>query len=331
MTSVAEGAVSQPAALDIIGDVHGQADLLKRLLGHLGYRPTVAGGFAHPGRTAIFVGDLVDRGPQIPETVRIVRSMIDAADARMVLGNHEFNLMSFSTTSEDAGAFLRPHTEKNVAQHRATLEQFAPDELRDALGWLATMPLWLDAGALRVVHAEWHPASLTQLQAVRPEGAALDPPLLAIMNAPGDTTARAAERLLKGFEVQLPEGVRRDAEAGGRRGSARARWFLPPAGQSFAAYALHAEPLACDVPVPEHVADDVSPYPADAVPVFFGHYGLAPAADERPRPLAANVGCVDWGISKGGLLAAYRFHGEPTLSADRFFWVDRHGETGGGA
>lgn len=331
MTSAGEGAVSRPVALDIIGDVHGQADLLKRLLGHLGYRETATGGFAHPSRSAIYVGDLVDRGPQIPETVRIVRSMIDDGEARMVLGNHEFNLMSFSTPTADGSGFVRPHTEQNIAQHRATLEQYASADLDETLRWLATMPLWLDGGSLRVVHAEWHPPSLAQMHAVRPEGAALDPPLLAQMNAADDPVARAAERLLKGYEVQLPEGVRRDAEAGGRRGSARARWFLPPGGQSFTSYSLHAEPLACDAAVPESVAGDVSPYASDAVPVFFGHYGLAPAAGERPRPLAANVGCVDWGISKGGLLAAYRFDGEATLAADRFVWVNRDGETGGGA
>jgi len=331
VTLAGEGAVSRPVALDIIGDVHGQADLLKRLLGHLGYRETATGGFAHPDRSAIFVGDLVDRGPQIPETVRIVRSMVDDGAARMVLGNHEFNLMSFSTPTPDGSGFLRPHTEKNIAQHRATLEQYAPDALHETLRWLSTMPLWLDADAVRVVHAEWHPASLARMNAVRPEGGALDPPLLAQMNASDDPTARAAERLLKGYEVQLPKGIRRDAEAGGRRGSARARWFLPPGGQSFASYSLHSEPLVCDAAVPERVADEVTPYASDAVPVFFGHYGLAPSAGERPRPLAANVGCVDWGISKGGLLTAYRFDGERSLSADRFMWVDRDGASGGGA
>lgn len=62
-------------AYDIIGDIHGEADKLRDLLAHLGYRET-AGAFRHPERTAIFVGDLIDRGPRQRETVQTVRRMV---------------------------------------------------------------------------------------------------------------------------------------------------------------------------------------------------------------------------------------------------------------
>jgi protein phosphatase len=79
---------------DIIGDVHGCYDELTELLAKLGYEKTPTGAYKHPeGRKAIFVGDLVDRGPKIPETVTLVKRMVDAGDALCVPGNHDIKLV----------------------------------------------------------------------------------------------------------------------------------------------------------------------------------------------------------------------------------------------
>jgi protein phosphatase len=89
---------------DIIGDVHGCYDELAALLHKLGYEmtanlpgaPALTSGsvFAHPGgRKAVFVGDLVDRGPRILDTVRLVQKMVAAGSALCVPGNHDMKLM----------------------------------------------------------------------------------------------------------------------------------------------------------------------------------------------------------------------------------------------
>ncbi|AKQ63106.1 protein serine-threonine phosphatase [Myxococcus hansupus] len=85
---------------DIIGDVHGCREELEALLGKLGYdvRPRADGtpGFdVRPpeGRKAIFVGDLVDRGPDTPGVLRLVMGMVEAGSALCVPGNHEVKLM----------------------------------------------------------------------------------------------------------------------------------------------------------------------------------------------------------------------------------------------
>jgi hypothetical protein len=77
-------------ALDVIGDVHGQYDKLVPLLSHLGYSEA-NGAWRHPSRTAVFLGDLIDRGPKQLATVALVRAMVEAGSAQCILGNHEFN------------------------------------------------------------------------------------------------------------------------------------------------------------------------------------------------------------------------------------------------
>ena len=78
---------------DIIGDVHGCCDELEQLLQQLGYERNDGGPWAHPaGRKAIFVGDLVDRGPRIVDTLRTVMSMSQAGTALSVPGNHDIKL-----------------------------------------------------------------------------------------------------------------------------------------------------------------------------------------------------------------------------------------------
>ncbi|MDF2735254.1 MAG: prpE [Chloroflexota bacterium] len=88
---------------DIIGDVHGCGDELEDLLAALGYEvrerregTALDAGpvYRHPaGRQAVFVGDLVDRGPRVLDTLRIVRNMVDAGSGLTVMGNHERKLL----------------------------------------------------------------------------------------------------------------------------------------------------------------------------------------------------------------------------------------------
>ncbi|NUU24084.1 MAG: polynucleotide kinase-phosphatase, partial [Streptomycetaceae bacterium] len=84
---------------DIIGDIHGCRAELEALLGTLGYavaRDThgrAVDAVHHEGRTALFVGDLVDRGPDTPGVLRLVMGMVAAGHALCVPGNHENKLL----------------------------------------------------------------------------------------------------------------------------------------------------------------------------------------------------------------------------------------------
>ena len=79
---------------DIIGDVHGCYDELIELLNQLGYDTTEINQIVPPpGRKAVFLGDLVDRGPKTPEVLRLVMSMVAGNVALCVPGNHDEKLL----------------------------------------------------------------------------------------------------------------------------------------------------------------------------------------------------------------------------------------------
>lgn len=87
---------------DIIGDVHGCFDELHALLAKLGYQITEVNDAAasrhyeahHPeGRKVVFLGDLVDRGPKIPDVMRLTMNMVESGAALCVPGNHDIKLM----------------------------------------------------------------------------------------------------------------------------------------------------------------------------------------------------------------------------------------------
>lgn len=88
---------------DIIGDLHGCADELEELLDRLGYQSALSPGdtaidsgltYSHPdGRKAVFVGDLVDRGPRVLDCIKIVRNMVRAGSGLCVPGNHDMKLL----------------------------------------------------------------------------------------------------------------------------------------------------------------------------------------------------------------------------------------------
>ncbi len=102
---------------DIIGDIHGHADELIQLLGILGYQKK-QGVYEHPERKVIFLGDFIDRGPQIRQVLEIVRPMVEEDKALAVMGNHELNALAFHTEHiHRANVFLRQRNKKNIRQH----------------------------------------------------------------------------------------------------------------------------------------------------------------------------------------------------------------------
>lgn len=87
---------------DLIGDIHGHADKLEELLRTLGYE-LKNGMYGHAERKLLFVGDYIDRGPKIRETLQLVRSMVDSGTAIALMGNHEYNALCFHFQETEGG------------------------------------------------------------------------------------------------------------------------------------------------------------------------------------------------------------------------------------
>ncbi|MDQ8703595.1 polynucleotide kinase-phosphatase [Streptomyces sp. LHD-70] len=129
---------------DIIGDIHGCRSELDTLLGTLGY---VDG--AHPeGRTAVFVGDLVDRGPDSPGVLRRVMSMVKSGNALCVPGNHE---NKFGRYLKGRGVQHTHGLAETIAQMDGESEEFRT-EVREFIDGLVSHYV-LDEGKLVVCHA----------------------------------------------------------------------------------------------------------------------------------------------------------------------------------
>ncbi len=313
---------------DVIGDVHGCADDLEALLAQMAYAVR-DGAYRHLDRTAVFVGDLIDRGPAQLRVLQIVKAMVDAGSARMVLGNHEFNALAYATEwPAGSGKYLRPHDDpdnpdaaKNEKQHAEFLEQVTGEARADYLAWFRTQPLWLDLGGIRVVHACWHEASMAALGDDR---ISTDEQLVRA-STKGDPMYEAVETLLKGPEISLvehrqPPYLDKDGHS---RGAARLRWW----NETATTLADLAEISST------FTTEDHRPYPAlpevevvqdfvyeGEVPVLYGHYWR----QGSPRHLhdwTDFAACGDFSAVKGGALTAYRWSGETRIDPAHYVWV----------
>lgn len=137
---------------DLIGDVHGCYDELVSLLEKLGY--AVSGSaegvsLSHPeGRRAVFVGDLVDRGPKSPEVIRLVMNAVAAGTGFCVAGNHDVKL---SRKLRGKDVKITHGLAESLAQLEATTAEFKRDAA-DFLDGLVSHYVF-DGGKLVVAHA----------------------------------------------------------------------------------------------------------------------------------------------------------------------------------
>ncbi len=311
---------------DIIGDVHGCATKLVGLLAKLGYRKESAGVYRHSERTAVFVGDLIDRGPEQLEVLQLVKAMVDAGSAQIVMGNHEFNAVAWATTHPETGEPLRPHTEHNKAQHIEFLTQVTPGQQAHYIDWFKSLPLWLDLGDIRVVHACWHPGSMDAMRAATNGSDRLSTVAHFVeATREGSELYEAVEVLLKGPEIHLPDhGMLPywDHEAGKERRKARIRWWDHEAASLPGLAELRGAKFENRDPYPIYEPRDVDPkylsfVYQDTVPLFYGHYWREWEPVHRDD-WTAYTACVDFSAFRAGAMVAYRWNGEPQIRWENY-------------
>ena len=305
---------------DIIGDIHGYCSKLKELLLKLDYAE-VHGTWKHPERTVIFVGDYIDRGSEIRETLHLVRNMVEAGSAIALMGNHEFNALAYHTPDGNGG-YLRRHSPSKTHQHSATLAQFYfhQAEWNSFLSWFRALPLTFENESIRCVHACWDARHIARLKEITKNGLTDK-----VLRAATERNSNAEpdyytlfEEVLKGKEIDLPSGITFLDKDGHIRNRIRIQWWLDPAGLTYHQYCIQELPqLENFIKVELNPRNEALVYSKDEKPVFFGHYWL----QGRPYLMRDNVCCLDFSVARNGYLAAYRWAGESMLKPEHFVYV----------
>lgn len=317
---------------DIIGDIHGEAGKLDRLLAKLGYETSNDSWF-HKERMAIFVGDFIDLGPEQLRTVCTVKRMVEGGRALAVMGNHEFNAIAWHTPDpQKAGEYLRPRFsqkwgDKNREMHKAFLSEVEsnPAKHSEIIDWFLNLPLWLDLAEIRVVHACWHQRWMDWLSPQLGQGNRLTRDLMVEASREprnseekddeNPSVFKAVEALTKGIEIELPEGHDFEDKYGNRRTRVRVKWWdLKAETYQSAAMLTQSE---CDL-LPNSSIPTSARIGIGNKPTFFGHYWMT----GTPKLQSQQAACVDYSAGKGGRLVAYRFDGESHLSVEKFEYVD---------
>lgn len=307
---------------DIIGDVHGCAHTLERLLDTLGYQ-RVGGVWRHPSRQALFLGDIVDRGPRIREALHIVRDMVEADQAHCIMGNHEYNALAWVTPAlpGTGQTYVREHTPRHARLIDETLEQFArhPLDWQDFQQWFYTLPLFIDAGRFRLVHACWDAQLVAQLREQHPDGR-IDAHFVQASAQAGSFAATACNRLLRGTDMRLPGGLTLTGGDGLTRAFFRTKfWEEDP--QTYGDIVFQPDALPDEVaraPLSHSQKNALLRYAEDEPLLFVGHYWRS----GHPAPIRPNLACLDYSAVLYGKLVAYRLDGESRLDPDKFVWVD---------
>lgn len=310
--------------IDLIGDVHGHADELEELLKELGYSKN-NNYYSHPdNRKVLFVGDYIDRGPKIRETLEIVKQMVDNESAIALMGNHEYNALCFYFEDPEGG-HLRKHSIKNFFQHFETLYQFqntkefpnAEDEYIEYLEWFKTLPLFYETETFRAVHACWDYKSIDYLKKHLKNNRLTDD--LIHQSAKEETELyKAIEIILKGKEIKLPNGLSFYDKDGNKRTDMRYKWWEDLSQMTYDQIKMQPDISPPKSPVDFTKLNNKEYYTKEDKPIFFGHYWLT---DDQPSIYRDNICCLDYSVANKGHLVAYSFDDEPRLEEQKFTWV----------
>lgn len=304
---------------DLIGDVHGCGDLLECLLERMGYQRQ-AGVYTHASRRVIFLGDLIDRGPHVQKALDIVRRMVDAGTALVVMGNHEAHALK-QCLREGGRDFTLPRVGgRSERVMHETLKQFerAPALWASYLEWFLEMPLCLEFEHFRVAHACWDEALLRPFLAEHPDGR-IDRSFLLAASEAGSPEHRVLDRTTRGTQLRLPNGQMIRSLDGTRRGLFRTHfWARSP--KTYGDVVFQPDPLPPefeDRPLRDDERRRLVHYDSSQRPLFVGHYWC----EGIPSLATSNIACLDYSAVRDGRLVAYRFDGESVLDAGRFCWV----------
>jgi len=302
---------------DIIGDVHGYASLLKKLLLQIGYTKT-EGGYSHPSQKAVFVGDFVNRGPEIRKTIRIIRKMVENGNALAIIGNHEINTIIYYLKDKDGSPLIKSPG-KNFLSLYKTINEFSsyPEEWKKQREWMQELPLFLDLGEIRIVHACWSDAAIKIIRNAENEGKSRKSIFRKAYKKPKSPVSKSVLALTKGMDFKMPGDLKIINNKGVSPRSFRMRWWEDPVGKTFEEMSFESKFVLPQYEIPKQIVPQNDFYPEDAPIVFFGHY----CRHDGPHIIKPNICCVDSCIAGTKILTAYRWNGEKVLDPQNLIHV----------
>ena len=291
---------------DIIGDIHGHYDELISLLKNLGYS-LQKGIWKNGDRIPVFVGDYIDRGPKILESLKLVRDLTESGNGIALMGNHEYNFICMHNYDSNGKPF-RKRNEDNLKNIKDTLNALSNgNDLEIYLKWMEKLPVIAYNDSLRVVHAQWHHPSIELINNCSFKNLDQNGLQQVFQN---EALKNALDISMKGQEVLLPETHHFLDKDNKSRGEARLKWWA----QSFSskmddAFASLPQQVKNDS-FPIEILNKIDPYLPTETPVFFGHYWMNPSDFGL---LSENTCCLDFSVAKGGNVGGYMFDGESEL------------------
>lgn len=304
---------------DIIGDVHGYASLLKKLLLQLGYSKTESG-YSHPSRKAVYVGDFVNRGPEIRKTVRIIRKMVENGNALAIIGNHEIYAITYYLKDKD-GLPLIKSPGKNFLSLYKTINQFAEyqEEWKSHRKWMSELPFYLNLGEIRIVHACWSDTAIELIESAEKEGRSRNSIFRKLYKKPKSPLGKSILTLTKGIDFKLPGDLKIINNKGISPRSFRMRWWEDPVGKTFEEMSFESKFVLPQYEIPKQICPQISAYPENLPMVFFGHY----CRHEGPHIINSNLCCVDSCVAGTKVLTAYRWNGEKELDPANLVYIQK--------
>lgn len=306
-----------------IGDIHGQAHKLEALLSEVCIRLE--------STQLVFVGDLVDnRKDSRADHIKLldtIKTLVDDEKALCIMGNHEFNAIGWALQKPD-GSYCRDRLKaSNIKQHECFIEQVGEDsaEHKKWIAWFKKLPLFLDFGSIRTIHACWHQDSMDKLRPYLNQDNSLKEQHWLDAFDDQHELYHLIETLLKGPEIFLPVGYSFKDKSGIERHKIRVAWWKDPQSvHSYQDLAVVAEEQKANIP---QISVEPSAFSFNQildVPVVVGHYSLP----GDPKPQSKMVACVDYNAQKEEYpLVGYLWsnatptHGALSFSEDRFCYL----------
>lgn len=312
-----------------IGDVHGEITQLESLLVSATSYDVEAQKWDLAEQIPVFLGDLIDtkkpsKNVNQLDTLKLVKGLMepepgvfDEPDDRAfcIMGNHELNAIGWAMRHPETDKPLREHSDKNRKQHQAFLDEVFEDSDTHKvwIDWFKKLPLFLDFGNVRAIHAYWHDDLVAKLKPyLNPDNSLREEHWVHAFDSRHELY-NLLEVMLKGPEIKLPTGHQFTDLNGASRNEIRVKWWLEEA-KTYRDVAISV-PTAELNNIPEITLPNAEKNPVQSVPVFVGHYKQQVIEGDSKELLSDKVCCLDFYVGNKVDLTGYFFSGEQSLNA----------------